>query len=371
MTSRSSSKAIAIARTATRTLAALLVSWALLGEPAPALARSSTEAHLQRARDRFDYGDYDGAIRVLRRLLDEGLLVSDSQLVKAYRLLGVSLYYRGEKSDARAAFVRLLSIEPDYRLDPFFHSPRLVEFFDEVRSENEALLAPLRAQRKRLQEQRRLEEEAVRRLLEEEDRRRAAREERLQGDADLVVERVVANHIYIINWIPFGAGQLQNDQAAKAIGLATAQVITGAASILCYAFVASAPRCQDVIVSGNSPGEPERPEQICGIPPESVNLVRNMERVKWVSGALFWGLVGYGIIDAHLHFEPQRVLSERTIRRQPLEETKDREQGSEPAPRNQPLHDESASIPSSVKRSLAVSPWLMDGGAGALVTLRF
>ncbi len=363
-------------------LAAVLL---LSAGPAAAQPRGSAEAQLVRARDRFDYGDYADAVRIVRRLLDEGRLTSEQQLVEAHRLLGVSLFYAGDEEEARAAFVRLLSIEPDFRLDPFFHPPKLVEFFDAVRADNEALLAPLRDQRRLLEEQRRLEEEARRRLLEEEERRRLARRRRQEpaGEADMIVERVISNHTYVVNWLPFGSGQFQNQQPTKGAALATAQIITGAASVLGFAVVASASRCIEVDLPAGSAGEDDREKIVqCGIPPDSENLVRNMDRMKWVTGVMFWSLVGYGIIDAHLHYQPYKVVSERRIeapRPPDGEEAETTGEGTstgtdDPSRPSTRLDADPPRDHPRTPRALldfGVSPWLSPDGAGAALTIRF
>ncbi len=369
----------------------------LMAFPAVAQTRGSAEGQLVRARDRFDYGDYADAVRILRRLIDEGRLTSEQQLVEAHRLLGVSLYYMNDHEESRAAFVRLLSIEPDFRLDPFFHPPRLVEFFDAVRADNEALLAPLRDQRRRLEEQRRLEEDARRRLLEEEERRRLIRQRELEpsGQDEMLLERVISNHTYAVNWLPFGAGQFQNQQQAKAIGLATAQIIMGSASILSYAVVASAPRCVEVDLPRGSSGEPLQTETRCGIPDESMNLVRNMERMKWMTGVAFWGLVVYGVVDAHRHYQPYKVISERRVSPpsaiEDAAESPSNGNDSDFDAANPTSGDQSVSMsntpvsssrpsyasgptdkqvfPTPVK--LTLSPWFSSSTAGAALTIRF
>ncbi|MFW5878889.1 MAG: hypothetical protein ACOCVR_03635 [Myxococcota bacterium] len=377
-----------------RLLCAMAVALASLVLAAPLMAqpRSEVEAQLVRAKDRFDYGDYADAVRILRRLIDEGRLASEQQLVEAHRLLGVSLFYCDEMEESRAAFVRLLSIQPDFRLDPFFHPPKLVEVFDQVRAENESLLQPLRDQRRRLEEQRRLEEEARRRLLEEEERRRLERRRLASNGDDRIVERVVSNHSYVVNWLPFGAGQIQNGHRAKAVGLATAQVITGVASILGYAVVEAAPQCRSVTVPAGAEGEPEQSWVECGVPPESVNMVRNMERVKWVTGAMFWGLVTYGIIDAHVHYRPTEIISERRLRLEPApqiipvgrggeddrSDDGEEDQTSTDRPTDPRSNIEQPRYPSSSLAAgrrttprMRLSGWVGPGGAGAGLTLRF
>ena len=49
------------------------------------------------------------------------------------------------------------------------------------------------------------------------------------------------------------------------------------------------------------------------MPADSVSLARTMDRVKWIAGGAFWGLVVYGIVDAHLHYQHTVVLSQQPI----------------------------------------------------------
>ncbi|RMG12624.1 MAG: tetratricopeptide repeat protein [Deltaproteobacteria bacterium] len=335
-----------------RSLALLLLA-ALTGA-APALA-AETRGDLQRALDRFDYGNYEDAARLVEKLLAEGRLVEEGDLIEAYRILGLSYYYLKRREKARSAFVRLLSLEPDYRLDPFFHPPKIVEFFDQVRAENESLLAPIRERKKRIEAERRLQEEARRRLLEEEARRaKAAEVEAEQAARRTVVERTVRRREYLLNWLPFGAGQFQNDEPVKGAVLAAAQAATGLASVVGFAVAGGLRECERRPVPKGSPGEPQQFTVVCGVAPQNLNLAQTMDRVKWIAGGMFWGLVVYGIVDAHLHYRPTAVLGE--VRR---------EEGLGPAPEPGP----SAASPPAAR--LSIQPQVTGDGAGALLSLEF
>src|SRR5690606_41698865 len=60
-------------------------------------------------------------------------------------------------------------------LDPFFTPPAALEFFEQVRQENEERLAPIREQRRLAKQARAAEEAARRRFLEERARERESR----------------------------------------------------------------------------------------------------------------------------------------------------------------------------------------------------
>lgn len=331
-----------------RLLLALSVLAALAGAaPARAVA---PDLELKRARDRFEYGDYADAAKLARKLIDDGRLASEDQLVEAYRVLGLALFYQDKKDEARSAFVSLLSIEPDYRLDPFFHPPRVVEFFDKVKAQNEALLAPIREQKQRIAEEKRRQEEARQRLLQEEARRREA-QAKGDGDPPRILQRTISNHEYLVNWVPFGAGQFQNGETIKGGLLAAGEAISGIASVVGFAVVANLQRCETFAVPSGAIGEVQQTTTRCGIPPESVNLAQNMDRVKWVAGGLFWGLVVYGIVDAHLNFQHFVVVEEKPVEPDPS--------GDAAAPR------------ADLSPHLEIAPWAGPDGAGAFLSLTF
>jgi hypothetical protein len=251
---------------------------------------------LKRAKDRFDFGAYADAAGTLRQLLARSPQLTPPEAVEAYRILGISEYQLGDKRAARAAFVNLLSFDPDYALDPFLVPPPIVEFFDAVKKEHEPALAPLRERRRELAEQQRLAEEAKRRLLAEEQLR--------AGPPSKIVR--VEQRVYLFNWLPLGAGQFQNGDRAKGAAIAAGQLVLGLVNIA--AIVAHNQIADDRTRTCIS-GEPG-----CSRPPYSDSdrtLLTRIEAVKYVSAGLFWSLYAYGVWDAHKNFVP-RIETEIT-----------------------------------------------------------
>ena len=246
---------------------------------------------LKRARDRFEFGAWADAAGTVRAWLADHPDASGPDAIEAYRMLGIAELKLGDLPQARAAFVSLLSVDPDYSLDPFLVEPKVVEFFDQVKREREPALAPLRERRRALEEQRRLAEEAQKRLLSEELSR--------SGPPTKVIR--VQERIYLFNWLPLGAGQFQNGDNAKGTAIAAAEVVLGAtnlAAILLHNQIAQDPsrRC--------SPSAPTG----CRKPPYTDAdraLLDRIDVVKYVSAGLFWAVYAYGVIDAHLHYVPR------------------------------------------------------------------
>jgi hypothetical protein len=262
-----------------------------------ALVAAPSSPALKRARDRFEFGSFGEAAAIVRGWLGEHPDVAGDEGIEAYRMLGIAELKLGDDAQARSAFVSLLSLDPDHALDPFLVEPRVVEFFDRVKKEHEPALAPLRERRRALDEQRRLADEAKRRLFTDEQAR--------TGPPTRVVR--VQERLYLLNWVPFGAGQYQNGDRAKGTAIAAAQVALGAlnlGAILFHNQIAQDPgrRC--------SPSQPSG----CSRPPYTDADRRLMSRadvVKYTSAGLFWAVYAYGVIDAHLRYVP-RVETEIT-----------------------------------------------------------
>ena len=244
---------------------------------------------LKRARDRLEFGAWADAAGAIRQLLAKSPQLPDADAVDAYRILGIAEYNLGDQDQSRSAFVNLLARDPDYALDPFLVPPAIVEFFDRVKRENEPSLGPLRARKREAKEQERLAEEARRKLLAEEQAR--------AGPPTKVIR--VQERLYIINWMPLGAGQFQNGQPSKGTAIAAGQV--GAALVNLSAILLHNQIATDRLRSCVS-GQPG-----CSRPPYSDSdrqLLRGIDIVKYSSAAVFWGLYAWGVWDAHRNYIP-------------------------------------------------------------------
>jgi hypothetical protein len=55
------------------------------------------------------------------------------ELVLIYQYRALSFYYIGQEDDAKNAFTSLLSIRPDHQLDPVMVSPKIIQFFENLK----------------------------------------------------------------------------------------------------------------------------------------------------------------------------------------------------------------------------------------------
>lgn len=256
----------------------------------PFAAPASPADQLQRAKDLFEYGEYEEARRLAEDLLARNVLASDEDLIDANRVVALSYLY-GDRPDrlekAQQYFLQLLSVEPDYRLDPFFTPPAALEFFDRVRSENEERLSPIREQRRLAKQARAAEEAARRRFLEQ--RARELEHQRPSG-----TRYVQKNHMALI-FLPFGVGQFQNGDRTAGVAIASIQLAAGLTSLGSF-----------LMVEGlkNENGRFAR---------EDLRAARAFNTTKWISAGLFYAVWVYGVLDAWRGYEPEVILDAPSI----------------------------------------------------------
>ncbi|HEX6837701.1 MAG TPA: hypothetical protein VF334_14065 [Polyangia bacterium] len=116
------------------------------------VATSPAEA-LKRARDEFDFGNYERVVDRLRPLVEalelSRELPEKADRLEALRVYGIACALTGRRTAAESAFLLLLREEPSTQLDPALVRPEAVAFFGEVRARHRAeLLAAYRKNRR-------------------------------------------------------------------------------------------------------------------------------------------------------------------------------------------------------------------------------
>lgn len=278
---------------------------------------------LQRGKNAFDRGEFKRAIEIVHPLLYPELrLHSEPQIVQAHRILGVSYLFERQHVAAKGEFRKLLQLSPDYRFDALLDPPQVVDFFNSVRRDYEAEVGRLEDKRKQVEKVRMRDREDC---------------EKSRGPT--VIEKRVARNSFVVNFVPFGAGQFQNGHRGKGWAFLTTETVLGAVSIGALA--------TNLAVYGF------RPQRSCrydmgdaACPPSAIDHTdedrsRWLTRVQIASGALFLGVAVWGIVDALVHHQPTTTLA--------LTEGPPRAQAS----------------------SLRVSPALMERGVGAGLSFRF
>lgn len=122
---------------------ALVVAVVLALAAAPAIAPRAVHAQPADARARkllaagerfFAELEYKNAIKVLLPVTRDPA-ASRAQRVRAWELIALSRFILGDRGGARTAFERVLDADPGFQLRDTSGSPRIREFFDEVRAE--------------------------------------------------------------------------------------------------------------------------------------------------------------------------------------------------------------------------------------------
>lgn len=263
-------------------LCAALAAAALL---APAAGAADPDL-LRQARNNFDYGKYDEALRLIEELLEKKQLADGAELVEGFRIHGLSLFYLGRRGEARRSFVRLLSANPDFELDPMLVPPSAIEEFESVKRENGATLSELRLRRRAAAEEKRLEEAARRKLLDDDEK---SRREPAQASSLQIVARV-EKHNFLTTLLPFGIAQFEQGRNGMGALFATAQGVTLFATILSYAQV------QDRIEASGK------------VKQENLVVAQRWRAANWISFGLAVATYLGGATDAALHFQEERSL---------------------------------------------------------------
>ena len=218
-------------------------------------------------------------------------LDTEADSIQAHKMLGVAYLFENQPDNARREFKKLLELQPDFRFDPLLDSPRVVELFNQVLNEQQDEL----------------------RILADRRKQRAAEERERQWNGP-VLEHRIEKRSFALTLVPFGVGQFQNGQVRK--GWFFMGVESGLAAVSVAAFVTNFalfgvyPRRSCRIMPMENPdGSPGQ------CPDEQVDrsdetLSRNLLRVQVATGAAFFGVAIWGIIDAVRNFQPEVSLGE-------------------------------------------------------------
>jgi hypothetical protein len=259
---------------------------------------ATPEVEFERGKNAFARGEYGRAVELLRPLVyPEVRLETEGEIVQAHRMLGVASLFENDQEGARREFRKLLELRPDYRFDPILDPPRVVDFFNLVVKEEEAELAVIEAKR------RRREEELLARQRREAERLRAQQAMVLKYD----------HHSYAVNFIPFGAGQFQNGQRKKGWLFLGTEAALGGASVAAFATnfalfgIAPHRRCT-VMQPLDANGLPQKCPSV-DIDRSDENLSTNLFRAQVVTGALFYAVAIWGVVDALRHYESDVLVT--------------------------------------------------------------
>jgi hypothetical protein len=255
------------------------------------LPPTATE-ELQRGKNAYDRGEFGRAVEIIRPLLYPDLrLQTENHIVLGHRILGVAYLFERNESEAKVEFRKLLQLAPDYHFDPLLDPPEVVDFFNVIRKEYTAELSQLEARRRDI-------EKARKRDLEECEKVRA-------GPA--VIEKRFGRNSFAMNFVPFGAGQFQNGHRTKGWIFFAVEGVLGAASVAAFA--------TNFGVYGLHPQRSCRHDvgdtacRADDVDHTAEDRSRLLTQAQVVTGAMFFGAVVWGIIDAIYYYSPETALA--------------------------------------------------------------
>lgn len=256
---------------------------------APGAANQTPREAFDRGRTAFGRAEYGRAIEILHPLIyPEVLLDTEGEIVQAHRMLGVAYLFANRPDDARREFRKLLELRPDYRFDPLLDPQRVVDFFNDVVKQEEATIAAIEARRRKR------------------DQELAARRRDIVKLPPPAVLRYQRNS-YLVNFLPFGAGQFQNGHDRKGWFFLATESALAAISVGAFA--------TNLALFGLQPRRPCNIDPGGGLCPQDQidqsdsDFSDLLLRVQVVSGGLFFATAIWGVVDAVRHYRRDVLLT--------------------------------------------------------------
>jgi hypothetical protein len=333
----------------------LLLLWALVLAPLAANAQDSGDPEVVALRASFEYGKYAEVLDRAGARIDRGDL-SEDDLVELHKLAGLAAFNLGRTEDAQRHLRALLRLDPDYGLDPFVVPPPAVAFLEALKAEMSSELEFLRQERRLRQEREKAAaERRERERLEAEVQRRRAEELARQ-----VTVRTVEKRNFLVNFVPFGAGQFQQGRNSLGIVFAATEGALAVTSIISFFAYESLFEEQTVLLDNVLDPDGQASLRVRYIPTNRRTQRDTWQLLKLSSAAAFYTIYALGVVDALYHHEDQVI-------RTTVEPRADPAAPSSTAPGALPSRARS----DAPRPSTRVSLYPTSGGLGAGLTLFF
>lgn len=99
------------------------------------MPEDSLERMLEAAKAYYNNGEYENAIIELEKAMQYLKQLNQTDQVEAYKYLAFSYVAFGNKEKAKEHFKLALTLDPDLELDPAIVSPKIIQVFEEAKSE--------------------------------------------------------------------------------------------------------------------------------------------------------------------------------------------------------------------------------------------
>lgn len=248
------------------------------------LGMSAGQREVDAVRSYFDAGRYKDVLQRTEAALSAQNFL-EPQRLELNRLAGLAAFYLGELEQAEGHLTRVLQLNPDHVLDPFAVPPAAVEFFEGLRRKNAPALDLIRQQI----------------ALREEQERRAALE-RSGAEVQRALQRQIGNRSFLVNLVPFGAGQFQQGRSDLGWVFASSEGALAALSITSFWMLESIIRTDSHRVRDRL-GTPDDglTLPIRGVPAARAAEAETWRWMKLASGVAFYVVYLVGAADAIAH----------------------------------------------------------------------
>jgi hypothetical protein len=226
--------------------------------------------------------------------------------VRLFEISALSAFNLGDTKGAQAAFLQLLRVNPDHILDPFAVPPAAIKVFEQVRRENADALNLVRQQiALRIEQDRRAKAEAEKLRLEQEERKRKV--DLLNGE---ITVRTIEKRSMLLNFIPFGAGQFQQDRPGWGAAFAASEALMAVLSIVSFFAIESL--FEDITYTWTDRRTTAEQNGVFSVTVRQIPESRHTERDVWTglkygTGIAFYALWAIGIGDAIWHHQDEVV----------------------------------------------------------------
>jgi len=228
----------------------------------------NVDAALAYADNAWIFGDYDEVVRVLSDwLLPTPPEAATRALVRGFARLGSSAFYTDQRDIAREAFLQLLLLEPEHRLDPLVFPAQVITLFESVRDEHQDLIG--------------------------------TRDVEVAASHTIFLERVVRERSVLVSMMPFGYGFFASDRDAIGTVYLLAQSGLGATSLAMYLI--------------NNAQRDERGALI------DTPLNRRRRNAQVVTGTAFFGVIAINMLHGALAHRTITGVEYRTLTEPPAE----------------------------------------------------
>lgn len=313
-----------------------------------ARAQDAADSEVAAIRSSFEYGKYAEVLERATSRIDRGRL-REEDLVELHQLAGLSAFNLNRPDEAARHFRALLRLDPDHSLDPFVVPPPAVAYFDELKKGMATELEYVRQERRlRLERERAEAERREKERVEAEVQRRRAEELAKQ-----VTVRTVEKRNFLVNFVPFGAGQFQQGRTSMGVVFAASEGALAVTSVI--AFFAYESLFETATIQRDDVLTPDGKSSVTVryIPTSRAKEADTWRMLKLGSAAGFYTVYAVGVADALFRHQDQVVQT--TIEALPTA----------------PKRSDAAEAPAEVKPTAKLHLFPTSGGLGAGLSVKF